>query len=174
MPGSEREAPELLPRFLTRAMPATTAEPLRQVGAIPYRMVDGQPVFLLVTSRRTGRWIFPKGAVIAGLSPADSAAREAWEEAGVEGAIWTASVGTYETVKVQGIQRRRVVVEAFPLEVAVQHEAWPEMAQRRRHWAVWPETRRLLSEEGLVEVTKSLQDKLRRAAQNDATTLNSK
>lgn len=164
----------MLSRLLTRAIPATSAEPLRQVGAIPYRVVDGQPVFLLVTSRRTGRWIFPKGALIDGLSPAESAAREAWEEAGVEGVVWSEPAGTYETVKVQGLQKRRVIVSAYPLEVTVQLEAWPEMAQRRRHWAVWSETRRLLSEEGLVEVTKSLQAKLRRAAQNSATTLSSK
>ncbi|TVR11696.1 MAG: NUDIX hydrolase [Salinarimonadaceae bacterium] len=161
-------------RLLKRAIPAATSEPLRQIGAIPYRIVEGQPVFLLVTSRRTGRWIFPKGAVVDGLTPAESAAQEALEEAGVEGVVWSEPVGSYETVKMLGIQRRRVIVEAFPLEVTTQHEDWQEKAQRRRHWAIWSETRRLLSEPGLVDVTKILLEKLRLDAQNAATTLNSR
>ncbi|MCG6121121.1 MAG: NUDIX hydrolase [Microvirga sp.] len=161
-------------RFLTRAIPIGANEPLRQIGAIPYRIVEGQPAFLLVTSRRTGRWIFPKGSVIAGLTPAESAAREAWEEAGVEGAIWSEPVGSYETAKVEGIQRRRVVVDAYPLEVTIQHETWQEMSQRRRHWAIWSEARRLLSEPGLVDLTKSLNESLRRAPQNSATMLSTK
>lgn len=156
-------------RFLTRAIPVITTEPLRQVGAIPYRIVEGQPVFLLVTSRRTGRWIFPKGALIEGLTPAQSAAREAWEEAGVEGLVGLEPIGSYETIKIQGVQRRPLIVDAYPLEVTSQHEAWPEMGQRRRHWAVWSETRRLLSEPGLVELTKSLHQSLRRGDQNAAT-----
>ena len=39
----------------------------------------------MVTTRGTRRWIVPKGWPIKGLSPAKSAAREAFEEAGVTG-----------------------------------------------------------------------------------------
>jgi 8-oxo-dGTP pyrophosphatase MutT (NUDIX family) len=41
----------------------------------------------LVTSRETRRWIIPKGWPKKGKSPDHSAAREAFEEAGVVGAI---------------------------------------------------------------------------------------
>ena len=38
---------------------------------------------LLVTTRQTRRWIIPKGWPIKGLKPPKSAAREAYEEAGI-------------------------------------------------------------------------------------------
>jgi len=41
-------------------------------------MVGSTPVFLLVTSRRTGRWIFPKGRLSEGMEPWQSAEREAY------------------------------------------------------------------------------------------------
>ncbi len=44
------------------------------------------PEFLLVQTR-SGRWIFPKGGVERGLTHAQSAALEAFEEAGVHGRI---------------------------------------------------------------------------------------
>ena len=56
----------------------------RQSGCIPYALVGGQAVFLLITSRRSGRWVFPKGSHMDGKTPWDSAAQEAYEEAGVE------------------------------------------------------------------------------------------
>jgi 8-oxo-dGTP pyrophosphatase MutT (NUDIX family) len=49
-----------------------------------YRMRKGRPEFLLVQTRG-GRWIFPKGGVEPGLTYAQSAALEAFEEAGVHG-----------------------------------------------------------------------------------------
>ena len=57
-----------------------------QYGALPYRFAaDGSLEVLIVTTRRTRRWIIPKGWPIHGLTPAKSAAREAFEEAGVRG-----------------------------------------------------------------------------------------
>ncbi|MEN9850080.1 MAG: hypothetical protein RL128_243, partial [Pseudomonadota bacterium] len=58
-----------------------------QYGALCWRMHRGKVEVLLITSRDTGRWVIPKGWPIDGLAPAQTAAREAWEEAGVEGDI---------------------------------------------------------------------------------------
>ena len=57
----------------------------QQFGAVPYRRGAGGLEFLVITSRRTGRWIFPKGGKMPFLSAADTAAEEAYEEAGVRG-----------------------------------------------------------------------------------------
>jgi 8-oxo-dGTP pyrophosphatase MutT (NUDIX family) len=46
-----------------------------------------QDVEFLLVQTRGGRWIFPKGGVEAGLTHAQSAALEAFEEAGVHGKI---------------------------------------------------------------------------------------
>jgi len=42
---------------------------------------------MLITSRDTRRWVIPKGWPKKGTSPRHSAAREAFEEAGVVGAV---------------------------------------------------------------------------------------
>jgi hypothetical protein len=60
-----------------RASPAVRV----QYGALPYRFTDDAALeVLLLTARRSKRWIIPKGWPIKGLRPAKSAAREAFEE----------------------------------------------------------------------------------------------
>ena len=67
-----------------------------QYGALPYRTSNGHRAeFMLVTSRETRRWIIPKGWPKRGKSPYRSAAQEAFEEAGVLGAIGRQSVGSF-------------------------------------------------------------------------------
>ena len=56
-----------------------------QFAALPWRGTGDRREYLLVTSRRTGRWIFPKGSPLVGEAPAAAALREAAEEAGVDG-----------------------------------------------------------------------------------------
>ena len=56
------------------------------VAAVCYRIGSQGLEFLLVQTRG-GRWIFPKGGVEPGLTQAQSAALEAFEEAGVHGRI---------------------------------------------------------------------------------------
>ena len=61
-----------------------------QVAAICYRVRDEHMEFLLVRTRG-GRWIFPKGNAERGLTHAQAAALEAFEEAGVHGRMEEAS-----------------------------------------------------------------------------------
>jgi 8-oxo-dGTP pyrophosphatase MutT (NUDIX family) len=57
-----------------------------QYGALPYRFTEAAALeVLIVTTRQSKRWIIPKGWPIKGLTPSKSAAREAFEEAGVIG-----------------------------------------------------------------------------------------
>ena len=58
-----------------------------QVAAVCYRMRRGSIEFLLVQTRGSGRWTFPKGSAEPGLTHAQAAALEASEEAGVHGRI---------------------------------------------------------------------------------------
>ena len=58
----------------------------QQVAAVCYRLGSQGLEFLLIQTRG-GRWIFPKGGVEPGLTQAQSAALEAFEEAGVHGRI---------------------------------------------------------------------------------------
>jgi 8-oxo-dGTP pyrophosphatase MutT (NUDIX family) len=106
-----------------------------QVAALPFEMDGaGEPRFLLITSRSSGRWIIPKGWPVRGLTLAESAAREAYEEAGVRG-----SVGLDELARLTaGAKSGRgggwpVIV--YPLHVRTILPRWPEQGQRRRRWA---------------------------------------
>jgi 8-oxo-dGTP pyrophosphatase MutT (NUDIX family) len=135
--------------------------PMRQAGAIPYAIVEGRVVFLLITTRRTGRWIFPKGAPIEGFAPWQVAAHEALEEAGVEGEVETTPIGIYRTLKA-GIRPMPIEVEMYPLRVIRQVDDWPEKGKRHRHWVILPEARRLLSERKLAEFAAELEARLTR------------
>ena len=108
-----------------------------QYAALPYRFTATEALeILLVTTRRSRRWIIPKGWPIKGLKPLKSAAREAFEEAGVRGKIGTKSVGVFTYDKLldePGIQVS-CEVRVFPLLVKRQSEAWPKFEQRLVQW----------------------------------------
>lgn len=130
----------------------------RQAGAIPYAVVDGQVAVLLVTSRRTGRWIFPKGGLMEGLAAHEAAAREAFEEAGVEGEVRDVPLGAWRTIKRRGVRVTPIEVEMFPLRVTRQLDNWEEQSQRRRHWAGLREARQLLRDPYLADLAMKLRE----------------
>ena len=130
----------------------------RQAGAIPYAVAGRQVAVLLVTSRRTGRWIFPKGGLMEGLLPHESAAREALEEAGVEGEVLDTPLGTWRTIKRRGVRVKPIEVDMFPLRVTRQLDNWEEQSQRRRHWAGLREAQQLLRDPYLADLAMMLRD----------------
>lgn len=65
-----------------------------QVAAVCYRVRGGSVEFLLVRTG-SGHWTFPKGSAEPGLTHAQAAALEAFEEAGVHGRIEEASFTRY-------------------------------------------------------------------------------
>src|SRR5580700_2318960 len=66
----------------------------QEVAAVCYRIRKRGVEFLLVQTR-SGRWIFPKGGAEPGLTHAQSAALEAFEEAGVHGRMETVAFARY-------------------------------------------------------------------------------
>ena len=69
-------------------------EPRTQFAALPWRRdAGGEVEVLLITSRETRRWVIPKGWPIKGMKSAKSAAREAFEEAGVLGKVAKTPIG---------------------------------------------------------------------------------
>ena len=115
---------------LAGALPVYT-----QSAALCYRVKADGPQILLVTSRRAGRWIIPKGWLINGLNPHQTAAREAWEEAGVSGLCGTESLGRFAYVKNRPNKPSALcVVDVFPLYVQHLAAQFPEVAERRRKW----------------------------------------
>jgi 8-oxo-dGTP pyrophosphatase MutT (NUDIX family) len=129
-----------------------------QYAALPYRLSAGsRPEFMLVTSRETRRWIIPKGWPKKGKSPQHSAAREAFEEAGVVGAIAKRSVGSFsykKRLKAGGIVVCEVRV--FPLEVKHQNKQWPEKQERDVKWLSASQAAEKVKEPMLREIIRRL------------------
>jgi 8-oxo-dGTP pyrophosphatase MutT (NUDIX family) len=103
----------------------------KQVAALPVRRIKGKTEVLLVTSRDTGRWIIPKGWCAKGH---ESAAREAKQEAGVEGKIDPKAIGHFRYVKTERSDQGAVDVTVFLLSVRKVLKRWREAAQRERAW----------------------------------------
>ena len=114
---------------------AQTAPILRQSAALCYRLQPGGPEVLLITTRRSGRWIIPKGWLIDGLSPSETARQEAWEEAGVQGLCTADPAGQFVYFKHRPKKGSGLcLVDVFPLRVTSLSAHFPEATQRRRLW----------------------------------------
>jgi 8-oxo-dGTP pyrophosphatase MutT (NUDIX family) len=100
----------------------------RQSAVIPYYYENGSLNVVLVTSRKKKKWIIPKGIVERDMTPADSAAKEALEEAGVRGVVAEKAVGSYQREKWGGTCN----IEVFPMEVTEILERWQEQGARER------------------------------------------
>ncbi len=156
----------MLERFIHRKRDIYADGPVtREAGVIPFTIEDGEPVFLLVTSRRTGRWIFPKGVCRKDEAAAACASREAFEEAGIEGDLAAKPVGAYRDIK-HGAGP--LLVELYPFAVRRQLDDWPEKKLRKRHWATLDEARLLLTTPGLYELAAQAHHALRAQAQIQA------
>jgi len=134
-----------------------------QYGALPYRVSNGhRPEFMLVTSRETRRWIIPKGWPKKGKSARRSAAREAFEEAGVIGAIGRKPVGKFsyeKRLKDGGLVECEVRV--FPLQVKRQSKEWPEKEERRVKWLSAAKAAEKVKEPTLSEIIRRMARKYR-------------
>ena len=133
---------------------------LTQYGVIPVRRApDGGIEVLLITSRDTGRWVVPRGNPISGKSPAESAAQEAFEEAGIVGEVDQDAIGLYSYEK-----RRRLrgpvpaSVHLFRMTVAEERDDWPEKGQRERRWFAATEAAHAVHEEELAMLIRRAAD----------------
>jgi 8-oxo-dGTP pyrophosphatase MutT (NUDIX family) len=131
---------------------------LTQYGVLPVRRTAGGRLeVLLITSRDTRRWVVPRGNPIAGKSPPESAAQEAFEEAGIVGAVDPEAIGLYSYEK-----RRRLrgavpaLVHLFRMRVEEERDDWPEKSQRERRWFAPHEAAAAVAESDLAELIRAL------------------
>jgi 8-oxo-dGTP pyrophosphatase MutT (NUDIX family) len=106
----------------------------QQYAALPWRQAQGFEI-LLITSRETRRWVIPKGWPMPAHSASESAAQEAYEEAGVRGRMTAQAIGYYGYSKrLRGGGKKRFRVEVFGMEVTEVLDLWPEAHERTRQW----------------------------------------
>lgn len=118
-----------------------------QVAAICYRLGKRGIEFLLVRTRGK-RWTFPKGSAEPGLTHAQAAALEAFEEAGVHGRIEEAPFARYVRIK-PGYNRHsgdiEIIINAHLCEVS--RLVTPEESDRNPTWFSAEKAKRRLREE---------------------------
>lgn len=118
-----------------------------QSGVIPYIETDGITQLILITSRKGKKWIFPKGIVEKGYTPAGSAQKEALEEAGVIGTI-EAEIGEYRYQKWKGI----CIVTLYALKVDMILDDWEEKNKRQRQIVTVDEALNLIKDNELIQM----------------------
>jgi len=129
-----------------------------QSSVIPYRMRHGNPEILVILSSQKKHFVVPKGIKDPGLSPQDSAAKEAWEEAGVEGRVLDTALGSYRYEKWGSI----CTVDVYAMEVTAvvpEHE-WQE-SHRGREWVSPEEAVKRLKQKALAPMVLALAERLR-------------
>jgi 8-oxo-dGTP pyrophosphatase MutT (NUDIX family) len=84
----------------------------------------------LITSSSGKRWLVPKGNLQRGRNLRETAACEAWEEAGLLGTVRPKPLGVYEFVKLGKLHE----VVVYRMRVSAAKRDWPEKQKRRRRW----------------------------------------
>jgi 8-oxo-dGTP pyrophosphatase MutT (NUDIX family) len=105
---------------------ASSAGTIQQAAAIPLQR--GQ--VCLVTSTGGKRWVIPKGCMEPGKTAGEIALQEAWEEAGLVGALEPEPVGSYLYEKYGNLYH----VIVFLMHVTEAAVDWPERTLRQRCW----------------------------------------
>lgn len=102
-----------------------------QSSVIPYRVRDGKAEILVIASSKKHHLVVPKGIKDPGLSPQASAAKEALEEAGIEGEVAETALGSYSCEK----WGATCTVVVYPMKVTrlIAEEKWQEN-HRGRQW----------------------------------------
>jgi len=128
-----------------------------QFAAMCYRVKNDKLQFLLVTSRGTRRWIIPKGWPMDGKTPAESAAQEAWEEAGVRGVVDSRPLGLYSYQKTLDEDEPDLpcVAMVYAVRVKTLSSVFPEAGERKRKWVG---RKKAVSMVGEPELSRILRD----------------
>jgi ADP-ribose pyrophosphatase YjhB (NUDIX family) len=117
------------------APPALPGTAILESGALAYRRrKNGEVLILLISKKRSKKWGIPKGRVNASLSFGETAAKEAFEEAGVTGRISPNCIGMFRATKGTPTPKH-IEVWVYLLEVDETVLDWPEKDKRQIRWA---------------------------------------
>lgn len=130
--------------------------PQPQASAVPYRMGAAGPEFCLITSRRSGRWAFPKGSIRQQDTVETAALSEALEEAGVTGNLVGDPLGQYTYSK----RGETYSVTVMLMDVRHCSQVWKEGAQRQRCWVSYEYATALLDRPNLAELLDAAMHRL--------------
>lgn len=128
---------------------------LRQVSALVYRVEPDKTIrILVVTSLDTKRPIIPKGWPMKRLKKHDTAAREAFEEAGIIGKISCKPIGKFHYWKRRKTHFSYVRVDVFPMKMQKMLDDYPEAERRLRAWLTPEDAALLIDEPQLATIVR--------------------
>jgi 8-oxo-dGTP pyrophosphatase MutT (NUDIX family) len=136
-----------------------TKQLLQQSGVLPYRYENGIFEIMLVTTTSKKEWIIPKGKIEKDLTSAQSALKEAEEEAGITGVISGDVIGSYSFIKKKNDLLCRV--DVFPMKVTSKLPQWQERGKRKRRWCSIEEAVELVSNQELRELIRNIKKLVR-------------
>lgn len=125
----------------------------RQSAVIPYRVQKNNMQIMLIGSSKRNHWVVPKGIHEPGLSAQKSAAREAYEEAGIRGTVSKSMLGQYQYTK-WGAECT-VQVYAMRVREILPDSEWEE-THRGRKWVSTDEAVDLIKEQAMRPMIRSL------------------
>jgi len=135
----------------------------QQSSVVPFRYQDGRLEVLIVGSSKRKHWVIPKGIHDPGLSAQESAAKEAMEEAGVVGEVYTEPTGQYSYPKWDATCQ----VVVYPMRVTgiLAESEWPER-HRGRRWVSVTEAADTVRNDDVKRLILDLPDALARTPGN--------
>ena|ERR1017187_1944262 len=119
---------------------------IRQAAALPLR----RGRVCVVLSRNGKRWVIPKGWIEPGQTAGETALQEAWEEAGLAGALEREPIGSYLYEK----EGQRYHVTVFVMKVTTVAQDWPEREYRERSWVSPVGFFERIEDAGLAEIVR--------------------
>ena len=129
-----------------------------QSAVIPWRLTNGEAEIMIILSSKKKHWVVPKGIKEPGMSPQESAAEEAREEAGVEGVVGDEPLGSYVYEK----WGADTTCHVYPMEVTreLAYEEWEEN-HRQRTWVTPQQAAAQLRQPQLGPMVEALAARLR-------------
>lgn len=141
------------------AVAAMQGQPVLESGVLAFRREsNGSLRILLISRKRSKKWGIPKGKVEPTLTFPETAAKEAFEEAGVIGYISPYSVGMFRAKKRTGNLQVQQTIEVwlYLLEVTETAPNWPERGKRAIRWVTCEAAARHLREPVLTHLCHRL------------------
>lgn len=123
---------------------------VKKSAIIPYRHGRNGLEILLVTKSTSDEWVIPKGKIEKPLKPLISAAKEAFEEAGVLGRPHPIRVGNFR----DNSSAEPIPTFLLAVEVEIDDKDWLEKNKRERLWIDPDDAEDYIKESDLLAVIK--------------------